>query len=116
MAWEDSVIDGSISVASNKSRLNGNSAYIASTMAIDHIWNEGGDDGKHYQASFPDQGEYKATIANEPRVFANDIGSGDVILLARSGFDATSVTDQAAGVTAIHGLAAAQSNDSSPNL
>lgn len=49
MPWNNPVINGSNSVSSNKTPLNQNSAYIETTMQVDHFWDNGNSnyDGHH---------------------------------------------------------------------
>jgi hypothetical protein len=56
MAWNNPVINGANSVASNKTPLNENSAYIETSMQLDHYWDENANlDGRHKQVNMPNQ-------------------------------------------------------------
>ena len=55
MAWNNPVINGTNSVASNKTPLNENSDYIETTMQQDHYWDENANlDGRHKQVNMVD--------------------------------------------------------------
>ena len=58
MPWNNSVIDGQQSVATNKTPLNENSAYIETSMRLDHHWKNANSnlDGHHSKIEMPDAG------------------------------------------------------------
>lgn len=55
MTWNNPVIDGQQSVAANKTPLNQNSAYIETSMQVDHYWDNANSnlDGHHQFVQMP---------------------------------------------------------------
>ena len=80
--------------------LNTNFGDLDTVFDVDHYKysDATGDIGKHSQITTPKESAHPSTSADEPKLYAIDIGNGDILQVSRFGGDG-----KTAGVTAIHG-------------
>lgn len=71
MTWNNPVIDGTRSVAFNKTPLNQNSGYIETNMQIDHFWDNANSnlDGHHDVVEMPARGSSPTLSADMDGIF-----------------------------------------------
>lgn len=121
MAYNDAIPQAANKLLTDQQNMLANFASLQSTFLVDHYGfntpSVAGDIGKHKTMTTPAQGAAPSAAADEPVMFALDLGTLGVVQLSRSENTAGSPdTSKTAGITALHGTIASLAATSTQDI